>query len=278
MKPKKTFSELIKTGLELPWWLTAEMNPVNDNFNHRVVSLPEHAQWLPTQLSGIEMRVLEYLPGATPRLTAQLRLNPEFSPAQLGDNPDLEMLIQRGELESDAGVYPEGLYLRLPVTGDKQLQNLTLHCTKDPAITRNRISSGVSGKDLTIVEPEPALLYLAAGQMLTSDSEQRRLDTRDETHWLPGPTPGTEVLPLHGHGTGNVMLIRWSATAAFRPGLDPMGDEVLVLSGMLQDANGRYPAGSWIRNPVETWQSWGANAGTVVYYKNGHFPVSDNNP
>ena len=122
---------------------------------------------------------------------------------------------------------------------------------------------------------EPALLYLAAGQMLNSDAEQRRMNTYDETRWLPGPAEGTEVMPLHGHGTGNVMLIRWTQRASFRPGLDPMGDEVLVLNGVLYDDDGDYPEGSWIRNPVEAWQSWSAEAGTVVYYKNGHFPTQN---
>jgi len=259
------YSQSVKAGLELPWWLTNAMAPVNENFDERIVSLPQYGQWRATQLPGIDLRVLEYIPGDDPRLTAQLRLEPKFSPARLGDNPDLEILMQRGELESLAGIYPAGLYLRLPVTGDEQLQSLTLKCS------RSSNGDGQISNELK----QPALLYLAAGQMLTSDSEQRRIDTHEDSRWLPGPTEGTEVLALHGHGTGNVMLIRWSEMASFKPGLDPMGEEVLVLKGMLRDVYGEYPAGSWIRNPVETWQSWGANAGTVVYYKNGHFPTTN---
>ena len=265
MTPARKYSQLIKAGLELPWWLTHAMAPVNENFEERVVSLPQLSQWRATQLSGIDLRVLEYIPGENPRLTAQLRLEPEFSPSRLGENPDLEILMQRGELESLAGIYPAGLYLRLPLTGDEQLQSLTLKCTKSMNAT------GHSTKEAE----QAALLYLAAGQMLTSDSEHRRINTNEDSRWLPGPTSGTEVLPLHGHGTGNVMLIRWTDSATFKPGLDPMGEEVLVLNGMLQDKDGEYPAGSWIRNPVKAWQSWGANAGTVVYYKNGHFPTTN---
>ncbi|MFT6308080.1 MAG: hypothetical protein ACJA0Z_003250 [Halioglobus sp.] len=259
------YSRSVKVGLELPWWLTHAMAPVNENFDERVVSLPQSSQWRATQILGIDLRVLEYIPGDNPRLTAQLRLHPEFSPARLGDNPDLEILMQRGELETLTGVYPAGLYLRLPLTGEEQLQSLTLKCTRH---------FNAFGKCASETE-QPALLYLAAGQMLISDSEHRRINTREESHWLPGPTTGTDVLPLHGHGTGNVMLIRWTETDSFKPGLDPMGDEVLVLSGMLHDEDGKYPAGSWIRNPLRAWQSWGANEGTVVYYKNGHFPTTN---
>ena len=264
MTTAREYSQSVKAGLALPWWLTHAMAPVNEDFEERVVSLPQHSQWHATQLPGIDLRVLEYIPGDNPRLTAQLRLEPTFSPALLGDNPDLEILMQRGELESQVGTYPAGLYLRLPVTGAEHLQSLTMKCCSS-------VSASATSENNGGIE-QPALLYLAAGQMLISDSEQRRINTHDESRWLPGPTDGTEVLPLHGHGTGNVMLIRWTKTAEFKPGLDPMGEEVLVLNGMLYDTDGNYCAGSWIRNPVRAWQSWGAKAGTVVYYKNGHFP------
>jgi len=116
------------------------------------------------------------------------------------------------------------------------------------------------------------VLFLSLGQFATSDGETRRINTHDETKWLPGPEEGTEVMPLHMHGTSNSMLLRWTTDASFRPRLDPLGEEILVLSGTLCDDEGHYPTGAWIRNPVEAWQSWSADAGTVIYYKNGHFP------
>jgi hypothetical protein len=253
MSNTENYISRIKPGLELPWWFTNQIPAINDDFSVRVVSLPQHAVWRRTQIDGVELRILEYVPGSRPRLTGQIRLDPTSSPALLGDNPDLEILVQRGELESAMGVYPAGLYLRLPLTHDLTLQALTVR-TAEP-------------------REEAALLYLAAGQMLTSDTEQRRIDTNDRSRLLPGPVEGTEVLPLHGHGTGNAMLIRWNSAVAFKPRLDPMGEEVLVLRGSLYDAHGHYPAGSWIRNPVAAWQSWGGKTGTVVYYKNGHFTV-----
>lgn len=252
----------IRPDLELPWWFTTQMTAINDDFEKRVVSLPQSACWQATQIPGVQLRVLEYVPGDRPRLTGQILLDENCSPALLGENPDLEVLVQRGELESAMGVYPAGLYLRLPLTGDRHLQELTIRCSEDDAAQ----------------DTPGALLYLAAGQILTSDTEQRRIDTRDDSRWLPGPTPGTEVLPLHGHGTGNSMLIRWNEPVEIKPRLDPSGEEVLVLKGTLHDALGTYPAGSWIRNPVAAWQNWGAVAGTLVYYKNGHFIVPHDMP
>ncbi len=275
MHDQESYTNRIKSGLELPWWFTREMPRCNDDFTQRVVNLPQHAKWHATQVPGVDLRVLEYVSGAKPRLTAQLRLAPEYSPALLGDNPDLEILVQRGELESAMGIYPGGLYLRLPLSDDARLQALTVRCSPDVTTQRNQQRTSSGEKPLN-TQPKSALIYLAAGQMLTSDTEQRRLNTRDESRWLPGPVAGTDVMPLHGHGTGNVMLIRWNNTTAFKPRLDPRGEEVLVLQGSVHDSQGHYPAGSWIRNPVATWQSWGAHAGTLVYYKNGHFAVNAN--
>ena len=255
--PDRTQDDAPSHGL-LPWWLAGELTAINSDFSQRVVQLPQDAQWLPTRIPGLELRVLESVPAECPRLTAQLRLDPEHSPAELGHNAGLELLIQRGEMETGMGVYPPGLYVRVPLIGEEPHQDLTLRC--------------LSMSDTTAATPEvPALLYMAAGQMPASDTEHRRLNTLDETRWLPGPVEGTDVMPLHGHGTGNVMLIRWHADVAFKPRLDPMGEELLVLTGTVQDSTGEYAAGSWIRNPVAAWQSWGADAGTVVYYKNGHF-------
>lgn len=265
MNEQQNFINRIKPGLELPWWFTHEMSALNDDFEQRVVSLPQHASWRSTQIEGVDLRVLEYIPGAVPRMTGQIRLDEAFSPARLGDNPDLEILVQRGELESAMGVYPAGLYLRLPLDDDHHLQALTIRC--------DAASNDSSLHPLDQNHPRSALLYVAAGQILTSDTEQRRIDTNDASRWLPGPTEGTEVLPLHGHGTGNSMLIRWNKPVEIKPRLDPTGEEILVLSGTLHDAIGHYPAGSWIRNPVTAWQNWGAIPGTVVYYKNGHFSV-----
>ncbi len=242
-----------RPDLMLPWWFSSQTGSVNADFSQRAVSLSTHADWRSTQLTGVDLRILEYIPGAKPRLTGQLRLDPASSPALLGEHSDLEILMLHGELETHMGMYPGGLYVRLPAPDNAEQERLILRCDQFQKYN------------------EPALLYFATGQMMSSDSEQRRINTDDESRWLPGPVQGTEVLPLHGHGTGNAMLIRWNATIAFKPRLDPMGEEVLVLKGSIHDRHGHYPAGSWIRNPVAAWQSWGAKAGTVVYYKNGHF-------
>jgi len=241
----------------LPDWFPSHLKAINPDFDSRIVCLPDDAQWLQTSLTGIELRVMELIPGARPRLALQLRINHEHEPIEIGDHPDLEILIQKGHLSSRIGHYHANWYYRLPqVNGDGVPD---LECRRAQSMN----------------PAAPALMYLAVGQMQQSDTRWRRIDTSDEANWFPGPVDGTDVLPLHGHGSGNVMLVRWNEMAAFKTRIDPRGEELLVVKGAVYDAHGFYPEGTWIRNPIPAWQSWGAKAGTVVYYKNGHFTDSD---
>jgi anti-sigma factor ChrR (cupin superfamily) len=239
-----------------PSWSGERLEPLNDDFERRIVLLPEHAHWRPTLIPGVELRVLEHVPSDRPRLSAQIRFSPGHQPISSGNLADLEILIQRGTLESTMGTYPQGTYHRMPDANHPTVQNLTF-------------SSIASSTQQTL-----SLIYIASGHMLETDVEARSINTLDASRWLPGPIENTDVLPLHGHGASNVMLIRWTGTAAFKPRLDPRGEEVLVLHGALYDSRGYYPAGTWIRNPIVAWQPWGAKTGTIIYYKNGHFADS----
>ena len=242
---------------ELPRWLSDNLQPLNTDFAVRVVSSEDEAQWQATGLSGVQLRTMEYVPGSSPRLSIQLRFQPGHEPIPVDSQQDLEILIQKGHFYSATEDYEANWYYRLPNLPASAALQLQYRSTALAA------------------DAEPALIYLAAGQMKQSDTQWRRINTADASGWFPGPVEGTDVLPLHGHGSGNVMLVKWNRTAAFKTRIDPRGEELLVLDGAVYDAQGCYPEGSWIRNPIATWQSWGAKAGTVVYYKNGHFIDSD---
>jgi anti-sigma factor ChrR (cupin superfamily) len=238
-------------------WLSDYQQAVNADYSSRVVVLPSASAWQATGFDGLQIRIFEYIPGDAFRLTAQLRAVTATQRSSLQQHAGMEALVQSGELSDQNNVYPAGLYLRDPASSLRPHSGQPLHFGTAIDDTFD-ISAG--------------LLFLSLGQFEKSDTEERRINTNDESKWLPGPEEGTEVMPLHVHGTSNAMLVRWVSTATFVPRLDPCGEEILVLNGTLNDECGRYPTGSWIRNPVEAWQSWSADAGTVIYYKNGHFP------
>ena len=240
---------------QLPDWLPDSVSELNNDYQQRITCLAENAQWLDTAIAGVKIRVFELVLKPAVQLVAQLRFSHGHSPLPMGGHCNLEMLIQQGRLSCPSGELDTPWYYRFP---DSQGCNSTEFSLQ---------------RTLELDPQESVLAYTAIGQMAPSDTEWRCIDTSDETRWLPGPVDGVDVLPLHGHGTGNVMLVRWNQTVAFKTRLDPQGEELLVMKGAVSDSQGIYRRGSWIRNPVVAWQSWGAEAGTIVYYKNGHFPA-----
>jgi len=174
------------------WPVIKGLSAINDNYSQRIVDLPDQARWYSTHLPNVEIRILEHSPDDKLRLTAQIRLNNKESSYSLFEKSDIEILLQLGELKSQTEVFPSGMYLRLPNNSSTSLLPFQVRC--EP---QNILCSETAGNK----HAEPSLLYLAVGQMLGSDTEQRRLNTCKESRWLPGPTDGTEVLPLHGHGS-----------------------------------------------------------------------------
>lgn len=229
-------------------------HPVNGDLSLRVVIDDQDAQWQPCPIANTQVRLLEYRQGANPRFSALLRLTPNTQSSNLGFWRKLETLVFQGSLNLAETQVKGGSYVRLP-----DLQHPM------------RLNDGDSHW------PLEGHMYVAysGGNYSDSDSEPRLIHTDSTDAWLPGPTDGIKVLPLHVHGSANAMLLQWTQTAAFQPQLDPKGEEILVLNGSLFDERGQYTAGTWIRNPEISWQHWSGTAGTVVLYKSGHFQSSD---
>ncbi len=115
-------------------------------------------------------------------------------------------------------------------------------------------------------------LFVKYHQFMQGDSGERTIDTSTEDKWLPGPTDGIKIRPLHVFNTESIMLLYWQHADEFRPNLDPQGEEIVVIKGLLQNRDHLFKPYSWIRNPVEDWRSWHGSTGTLAYYKSGHFP------
>ena len=246
-----------------PAWLAGALVPAAPDFDERVVRRESDPAgdpaggWRAARREGLEVRTFECLaPNGRLRFSGQLRTADGTDAVGLGELRGAELLVQRGALELGGRHLGPGTYVRLP------------RGAAEPDPEADPAEAADAGPPLLA---GGSLVYLSIGQIEPTDRERRVIDTGSPDAWLDGPIDGIEVLPLHGHRTGNVMLVRWSGPAAFRPKLDPTGEELLVLEGTLHDARGSYPAGTWIRNPVPAWQSWGGSPGALVCYKSGHF-------
>lgn len=238
--------------------------PVNQDLNQRVEVHADKGDWQSTNLKGLSICVLEYIGGAQPRMTALFKLDSDAD--GIGEagvaipSINLELMVQHGMVTDDDTEYLHPFYIRQPKDHFGLNQQLTLY----------------PGSQCIRHGADQLEFYVATGQLAQTDTQRRCINLAEHSLWLPGPVEHTEVMPLHMHNGINSMLVRWLDTVSFKPRLDPMGEEVLVINGSLSDEQGTYSAGSWIRNPVSTWQDWSGSSGTLIYYKNGHFGTAHN--
>lgn len=216
----------------------------NADFNSRVVVRSDNLDWIQTENPGISVRPLEVAGYHAQRLTLIVRFEPETRYRLQQHFESEEILVLDGSLDIENQTCTPGYYIRYP-----HRSNL-LHYSKNGCV-----------------------LFVKLGEFASNDTSRRVIDTHSEEQWLPGPVEGTEVRALHMHDTRSVLMIRWLQQASFKPALDPQGEEVFVVRGRLIDIDGAYTQHHWIRNPIPAWQAWRGDAGTLVYYKNGHFPV-----
>jgi anti-sigma factor ChrR (cupin superfamily) len=102
-----------------------------------------------------------------------------------------------------------------------------------------------------------------------TDMEQKVIDTRGMAV-RGADASGVEVHVLHDVPTERVSLERWHPGADAAEADHSGGQEVFVLEGVWEDDHGRYPAGTWIRNPPGFRHKARSSEGCLLYVKTGH--------
>ena len=69
-------------------------------------------------------------------------------------------------------------------------------------------------------------------------------------------------------------IVRYAPGSRFEPHNHGGGEEILVLSGVFQDGQGAYPAGTWLRNPPGSLHKPWSEAGCTIWVKTGHLPTT----
>ena len=225
--------------------LSLNYDELNADFEQRVIILPDENAWERTQMPGVRYRLLEACLLPYPRRTLLLDCKPGSTIDTQDAQMEVEFFVIDGEITDEHGSYPVGAYVRNP-GGSTQVHS-ELGCR----------------------------LFVKLSQIHEEDQSRRVIDTQRESKWLPGPVEQTRIYPLHMWDCESVFLIHWQSEAAFRPTLNPDGEEIYVIRGELSDTLGHYPACSWIRNPPASWQQWRGVADTMIYYKHGHFPKNE---
>jgi anti-sigma factor ChrR (cupin superfamily) len=117
--------------------------------------------------------------------------------------------------------------------------------------------------------------------MFNMDFSQRvNINTLNE-QWQPSPAPGVWRKRLareeaeRGHATS---IVKYDAGSSFTTHPHPLGEEILVLSGVFSDETGDYPAGSYLRNPEGFSHAPFSRQGCELLVKLHQFQRSDIEP
>jgi anti-sigma factor ChrR (cupin superfamily) len=191
-------------------------------------------------MPGVERKMLDRVGDEVARATSIVRYAPNsrFSAHTHGGGE--EFLVLQGVFSDEHGDYSPGTYVRNPV-GSCHTPHSEGGCT----------------------------LFVKLHQFQEGDAAHRVIDTRT-ARFQAGSTAGVSILPLHEFGTERVTLVRWAPGSSSPRHHHVGGVEVLVLEGVFQDENGRYPSRSWIRGPDSWLHAPFSDTGCLCYVKSGH--------
>ena len=113
---------------------------------------------------------------------------------------------------------------------------------------------------------------------LHSDLTVRVAVDSNSLPWVSSPVEGVERRLLDRDG-GEVAratsLVRYQAGRQFTAHRHDWGEEFLVLSGTFEDEFGRYPAGTYVKNPPGSSHAPGSTEGCVLFVKLRHLQEAD---
>ncbi len=98
--------------------------------------------------------------------------------------------------------------------------------------------------------------------------------------WVPSPLAGVERKMLDRIGdevARATSIVRYAPGNFFSPHSHAMGEEFLVLEGVFEDEHGKYPAGTYVRNPWGTAHTPSSAEGCTLFVKLRQFEEADQN-
>ncbi|HEY9887467.1 MAG TPA: cupin domain-containing protein [Candidatus Obscuribacterales bacterium] len=214
------------------------------DLTQRAVVTTADLPWLDSPMPGVQRRLLDRDGEEVARATSVVRYAPhsQFSAHTHGGGE--EFFVLAGTFSDDQGDYPAGTYVRNPV-----------------------------GSTHTPFSQAGCTILVKLWQMHPDDQQRVVVDTTTAP-WFPGLVDGLTVMPLHQFGSEQVALVKWAPGTQFQPHSHWGGEEIFVLEGVFEDEFGRYPQGTWLRNPSGSRHTPFSTEGALIYVKTGHLPAA----
>jgi anti-sigma factor ChrR (cupin superfamily) len=213
--------------------------PLNMDRTRRIVIETATVDWEASPMAGVWRKKLERAGDESGQVTSVVRYAPGSRFAAHTHPLGEEILVLRGVFADEHGAYPAGSYLRNP-----------------------------PGSRHAPFSPEGCELLVRLDQFDPEDTQRVSIRT-DTAAWHPGLVEGLSVLPLHSFGVEHTALVRWAPGTRFQPHVHPGGEEIFVLEGTLEDEDGVYPTGAWLRNPPYSRHEPFSRSGCTIYVRTG---------
>lgn len=214
---------------------------INADLDQRVVIDTQQLEWVSSPAHGVDRRMLDRIGGEVAVATTIVRYLPQTGFHSHTHGAGEEILVLQGSFSDEHGDYPAGTYLRNP-PGTSHAPRPEAGCT----------------------------IFVKLRQFTPGDAQQLVVHTAQGS-WIDTAAPGVQCQPLHAFNGIDTCLLRWSPGAASAPRDCAGGFELLVLEGSLQDAQGHYPSGTWLRSPRGSTAAFTAGPqGARAYLKTGH--------
>ncbi len=119
------------------------------------------------------------------------------------------------------------------------------------------------------------VLFVKLRQYGGAGRDKRMIDS-NALDWQRGPNPGTWFKPLYTQPAfpERIRLVRMDPGAGPVPHDHPGGEEIYVLEGAVEDENGRYATGTWIRDPAGSRHAPFTRTGCTMLVRQGFLPVA----
>src|SRR5207244_11752970 len=117
-----------------------------------------------------------------------------------------------------------------------------------------------------------------SNELVNADFSRRVVIATDELPWIPSPQAGVERRPLDrigGEVARATSLVRYTPPSTFPAHEHALGEAFLVLSGVLSEEHGDYPAGTYVRNPPRSRHTPRTAPGCTILVKLRQMPPTE---
>ena len=113
---------------------------------------------------------------------------------------------------------------------------------------------------------------------LNLDLSKKVVIDTNQAEWIASPASGVARKPLEreeAESGRTTSIVRFAPGSRFTPHTHPLGEEILVLSGVFSDQDGDYGEGAYLRNPPGTSHAPFSEEGCVLFVKLDQFEAGD---